>query len=212
MASSLNKKWAYILSMVLLLISAVILCLSGMGSRRESSADDLRNIPLKIDNWEGEEMLVSARDKRLLGTENVILRRYRQGIYNVSLYLLECASNRASFHPPEYCYVGGRTEMVEEGERELEWEGGTIESHRFLFRGPHGMSLVYYWYSFGDRILSSYYRQQFSIIISTFLGTPRPALLIRVSIDGNFDIETGDRVIADFVGEIMPPIIEYIRR
>jgi len=210
MGASLTVRRAYIISLVLLLLTAAIFWLYGRGRDIELPVDNLKNIPLLINDWEGEEIPVSDRDKRLLGTENVLLRRYRKGGYTVNLYVLECASNRASFHPPEYCYVGGRTEMIEKGLRMIRWGGDSIKAHRFLFMGPRGRSLVYYWYTFGDRILSSYYRQQLYVISSNILGSPQSALLVRISVDGSFLIEIGDQIIADFAAELMPLITEYI--
>jgi EpsI family protein len=210
MGTSLTVRRAYIIGLILLLLTAAVLWLYGRSRDIELPVGNLKNLPLRINDWGGEEILVSDRDKRLLGTENVLLRRYRKGGYTVNLYVLECASNRASFHPPEYCYVGGRTEMVEKGFRMIRWEGESIKAHRFLFMGPRGRSLVYYWYTFGDRIISSYYRQQLHVISSNILGYPKSALMVRISVDGSFLIEIGDQIIADFAGELMPLIEEYI--
>jgi|GEM_PF-1435543 len=210
MGASLTGRRAYIISLCLLLLTAALFWLYGRGRGVELSIDSLGNLPLRINGWEGEEIPVSDRDKRLLGTENVLLRRYQKEGFTVNLYVLECASNRASFHPPEYCYVGGRTEMIENGFRFIRWGGDSIKAHRFLFMGPRGRSLVYYWYTFGDRILSSYYRQQLHVITSNILGSPQSALLVRISVDGSFLIEDGDRIIADFAAGLMPVITEYI--
>ena len=210
MDASMTGRHAYIISLVLLLITAAIFLLYGWDREIELPVGNLNILPLIIDDWVGEKISVSDRDKRLLGTESVLLRRYRKGRYTVNLYVLECASNRASFHPPEYCYVGGRTEMIEEGSRMIRWGEESVNAHRFLFMGPHGRSLVYYWYTFGDKILSSYYRQQLYIISSNLLGDPQSALLIRISVDGSFATELGDQIISNFAGEIMPVIVEYI--
>ena len=210
MDASMTGRRAYMISLVLLLITAAILLLHGRSREIELPVGNLNILPLIIDDWVGEEITVSDRDKRLLGTENILLRRYRKGQYAVNLYVLECASNRASFHPPEYCYVGGRTEMIEKGFRTIRWGGESINAHRFLFMGPHGRSLVYYWYTFGEKILASYYRQQLYVISSNILGDPQSALLIRISVDGSFSTEIGDQIIAEFAGEIMPAIVRYI--
>jgi EpsI family protein len=210
MDAAMTGRRAYIISLVLLLITAAILLLHGRGRGIEPPFGNLKILPLMINDWVGEEIMVSDRDKRLLGTENVLLRRYRKGRYTVNLYVLECASNRASFHPPEYCYVGGRTEMIERGFRTVGWGVESVNAHRFLFMGPRGRSLVYYWYTFGEKILSSYYRQQLNVISSNILGDPQSALLIRISVDGSFSTEIGDQIISDFAGEIMPAIVGYI--
>lgn len=210
MDASLTSRRAYFISLISLIITVAILWLYAQGARKELVAEDLFKLPLEINGWVGEEIQVPDRSKRILGTENIILRCYRKDLLPVNLYILECASNRASFHPPEYCYVGGKTEMIERGSRTIRWEGGAVHAHRFLFLGPRGRNLVYYWYTFGAKILSSYYLQQIDVVLSNIMGNPQPALLIRVSIDGSFSLESADRVITEFAADIMPAIIEYI--
>lgn len=212
MDASLSRKSAYTISLILLVLSASLQILYWQGRVDVLPAENLHRLPLTINGWEGREIAVSERDKALLGTSNVILRQYRKGRSAVNLYILECASNRASFHPPEYCYVGGRTEMVEQGRRTVRWDGTAVTAHRFIFLGPHGRSLVYYWYTFGGRFLASYYRQQLYIVSSAILGRPQPALLIRLSVEGSFETEMGDVVIATFAREVMGTIEEYLLR
>ena len=79
-----------------------------------------------------------------------------------------------------------------------------------VFLGPRGRSLVYYWYTFGDSFLGGYYRQQLRIVAAALLGRPRPALLIRVSVEGAFDPETGDEMIADFSRSALPAIDRWL--
>ncbi len=210
MVAPLTRNRAYIISLLLLLLGAAFRELFSAGSGAGGTGLDLTRLPLRIDGWIGQEIPVSQRDRSLLGTESMILRRYRKEGDAVNLFILECSSNRASFHPPEYCYVGGRTEMVERGRTMLYWDGGEVSSHRFLFRGPRGKSLVYYWYAFGGRFTTDYYRQQLYIVAAVILGRPAPALLIRLSVEGTFDPARGDAIIAAFAREAIPVIRKYL--
>jgi hypothetical protein len=79
-----------------------------------------------------------------------------------------------------------------------------------VFLGPRGKSLVYYWYTYGDKILGDYYRQQLLIIGNILLGEPRPALLVRVSVEGAFDPEIGDEMVADFARSLLPALEQYL--
>ncbi|MFH1038473.1 MAG: exosortase C-terminal domain/associated protein EpsI [PVC group bacterium] len=211
MAAPLTPRRAYIISLALLLIGAGLIALFRAGSGERGPAGGLARLPLRIDGWIGREIPVPDRERAFLGTENVILRQYRQGGDAVNLYILECSSNRASFHPPEYCYVGGRTEMAEKGMRTIRYDGKTITAHRFVFLGPRGRSLVYYWYSFGGRFLADYYRQQLHVVASIIFGRPQPALLIRMSVEGTFEMDRGEAAIAAFVREAMPAVTEFLR-
>ncbi len=79
-----------------------------------------------------------------------------------------------------------------------------------VFLGPRGRSLVYYWYTYGERFLSDYYRQQLLIIGNVLLGSPQPALLVRVSVEGAFEPETGDGMIADFSRVLLPALDRHL--
>ncbi len=208
MAAALTPRRAYLGALTLVLLVIFLAHLAGRGEFLP--AGDLDRLPLRIGEWRGENIPVSERERAVLGTENLLLRLYRKGEGLLYLYILESASNRATFHPPEYCYVGGRTELVERGRAVVRWEGGEVPAHRMVFLGPRGKSLVYYWYAFGDRILGSYYRQQLLVIAANLLRRPRPALLIRVSTEGVVDPARGDELITDFARSALPAIERYL--
>lgn len=206
MATPLTGRRAYLGGLLLVLLAGSLVWLIDRDREDILPAGDLGRLPLEIGDWIGEDIPVGARERAILGTDNLLLRLYRKGDWFLYLYLLECSSNRASFHPPEYCYVGGRTELVERGRKTVFWEGGEVPAHRMVFLGPRGKSLVYYWYTYGERVLGDYYRQQLLIITNVLLGRPRPALLVRVSVEGAFPEEVGEEMIADFSRSVLPAI------
>jgi len=210
MAARLNSRMAYGISLAVFSFSFLLLRLWRIEEATYFSREDFGSLPLTIGGWEGEDLPIPKRAREMLGTPNIIFRRYRKEGLAVNLYILESATNRASFHPPEYCYVGGRTEMVERGLRSLSGEGEAGTAHRFVFAGPRGNSLVYYWYSFGRRFVNSYYRQQFLIVLHRLLGRSRPALLIRLSLEGEFDLENGDGILEEFIREVFPALKTYL--
>lgn len=212
MASRLRGRSSYIVSLVLL--AAGNLALSALERGRDVSAAslDLAAFPLAFAGWEGSDHYVSERERRMLGTPNLIYRRYRKNRAEVNLYILESATNRASFHPPEYCYVGGRTEMIERERVELEGPDYPVPARRFVFVGPRGRHLVYYWYTFGDSVTDSYYRQQIQVVSRIFFGRRIPAMLLRVSVEGRFDLEWGDEIIRDFISDALPLLDRHLLR
>ncbi len=210
MAAPLTARRACLAALFLVLAAGLLARLITRGRDDILPAGNLDRLPLTIGEWSGQELPVSDRERAALGTENLILRLYRKGEWFLYLYILECSSNRATFHPPEYCYVGGRTELVERGREAVRWGGGEIPAHRLVFLGPRGKSLVYYWYTFGEKILGSYYRQQLLIIAANLIRRPQPALLVRVSIEGAADLETGDALIADFARSALPALERHL--
>lgn len=206
MAASMTLRKAYLVSTASLVLSIGFLGVIRYRPGTGKSSIHLDQIPLRPGGWEGEEIPISLRQKEALGTDSVILRVYRKGEKSVRFYLLGSSGNRWAFHPPQYCYVGGRTELAEKGHREIEWGEKTVRANRYVFSGPRGKSLVYYWYTFGEKNLTGYYSQQLKIMTSLLTGGIRPSLLIRVSVEGIKEPEAGDRVIREFIREAMPEI------
>lgn len=204
MATSLSSKWACLASIVVLLL-ANFLFFAVRRSRQEAEpTSSLRRLPLMINGWEGREFPIPEKKLEMLGTSNVILRQYRKGAWVVELYIAESATNRSAFHPPEYCYVGGRTELITRGLTELFWGGSRVAANRMVFQGPRGKSLVYYWYTFGGRSVASYYRQQVSLIISNLLGKSQSAFLVRLSVEEDSSPGGGEAAIRGFAREGLP--------
>jgi EpsI family protein len=206
MSSPLSRPAARRLSL-LFLLGAVMVARWPFGRIRDSSpaAFDFGDFPRKVSGWEAVDIPVAGAKREALGDFPLLFRQYRAGGRAVNLYLVSGGGDRAALHPPEYCYVGGSTELTEEGARELpDGRGGTFRARRFVAGGPRGRSLVYYWYTFGDRVITSYLEQQALIVIGRLLGRTPSAYLVRISVEGEFDPEEGDRAIEDFVRAALP--------
>lgn len=210
MAAGLRFRPAYFSILGILTAANLVLSAIERGRKETSFSLDLDRLPLTISGWEGEDFIISEREKKILGTPNLLFRRYRKDNRTVNLYILESATNRASFHPPEYCYIGGRTEMVERSRVTLPGPEHLIPTRRFVFVGPRGQSLVYYWYTYGDLITDNYYRQQMYVVSRIFFGDPKPAMLIRLSVDGQSSLEDGDETIREFIRDVLPAFQDYL--
>jgi len=212
MAGALTSRRACLLSL-LLLLGAVLA--SGRFTAVPSSPagrEALRQIPLDIREWRGRDLPASERDLALLGGAGLLFRQYRKGREVVNLYLLESSRNRASFHPPEYCFVGAKAAMLKKSLTRIRGAEELGPAWRYLFRDPGGNSLVYYWYFCGGRFTSSYYYQQLQVILNYLRKAPRPAFLLRLSVEGKFPEEEGDAIIGDFVREAVPRIVPYLKK
>lgn len=212
MANALTGRRAYLLSLGLLLSGGALLVLIGRRPALPAKTGYFRSIPREIHGWRGRDLPVSERDLKILGSSRLLFRQYRKGERAVNLYLLESSSNRVSFHPPEYCFIGARAVMLKKGLTRIRGAEEIGPAWRYLFRGSGGESLVYYWYFCAGKFTSSYYYQQLQVILNYVRKRPRPAFLLRLSVEGKFREEEGDAIIADFVREVLPEIKRYLEK
>ena len=197
MAHPLSRSTAFHLSLILLAGTALLARLVRGPSAAAPPRDG--SWPVRAAGWEAVELPVSADRLAALGAP-LVFRQFRAPGRAVNLYLVSADGDRAALHPPEYCFVGGATELTEEGEAELpDGRGGTFPARRFLAAGPAGRSLVYYWYLCGGRAVTGYLESQTRIVLGRLLGRPAPAFLVRLSVEGEFETEEGERAIRDFL-------------
>jgi EpsI family protein len=207
MAHPLSRAAAFRLSL-LFLLGALLLARVYLGRERLDGSDDSPAAglpPRSVPGWEAVDLPVSAPRRAALGGDALIFRQYRAPGRAVNFYLVSAGADRAALHPPEYCFVGGATELTEEGEGDLpDGRGGVFRARRFLAAGPGGRSLVYYWYIYGGRAVPGYLEVQARIVLGRLSGKAAPAFLVRVSVEGTFDLEEGERAIREFLRAAPP--------
>lgn len=208
MAPPLSPAAAFRLSLLLLVAAALLARIFSGPGRKDPAFDPTAGgwAEQTVRGWESVELPVSGDRRAALGAP-LVFRQYRAPGRAVNLYLVSAGADRAALHPPEYCFVGGASELTEEGEGDLpDGGGGEFRARRFLAEGPAGRSLVYYWYVYGGRVVTGYLETQSRIVFGRLIGKPAPAFLARISVEGDFDVEEGERAIRDFMRDAPPGI------
>ena len=148
----------------------------------------LESIPLTLGEWKGEDIPIDERIYELLETKDVLMREYSnvKG-ERVVLAIVYSGVNRASFHPPEICYLGGGRELLKKDIENVEagpagkTSRATMQVNKLLMEDQAGKEIAWYWFSAGSRITSSYYLQQCYFIWDELRRNPQGGTLIRVS-------------------------------
>ncbi len=206
-------------SKYIILIIALVFFAAGvlfLGSRKPLPPTDVKimDFPLKIGDWTGKKEPPEQNVIDILGTDKILMMEFANGENQRVLFsVVYGEDNRLSFHPPENCYLGsGQTELLSKikdtvyinGKREL-------EVNRIIFQVEQSKQLVLYWYMAGDRMMSSYYRQQFFFILDQIKERKSKGALIRVAtIIRQDDEEEAYKILNNFIKDAFPLLEKYI--
>jgi len=199
----MNKINYWIVVVTFILASSLVTKIE-MAKRRVSYSARLDKFPAKIGNWQGEDIKVEDRVLDILGTNDVIIRRYEDKSGNsVILTVVYSDNNRDSFHPPEYCYIGGGAKLISKTKEKIPLDlGKGFIVNKLVMKYSRGIIKAWYWYSAGDIFMDNYYLQQADLALKAFKGTGLDGALIRVSIDrGGAEMESRAK---DFIRETVP--------
>ena len=135
-------------------------------------------IPIKIGKWHGDDLKLKEYVFNILGSKNVLSRKYTyQGNNKKLIFLTIVASDndRRVVHPPEVCLKGG-------GERVVYKKVITIDGLKIneLLLDGNPNQKVWYWYALGNSFTSNYYLHQLKSIFYRLINRPRRAYLIRI--------------------------------
>ena len=167
------------------------------------------DIPLKLGDWEGEEIEVDQRTYDILETPMVIIRRYQKNGKEVYFAGIFSSKKRKAIHPPEICLTGGGVAAQKKiidlkiGEKiyptnKLEILGGEDAPYR---------EAVFYWYRAGDNLYTNFYAQQMYYSWTQIIRRPiksSDVALLRISVVGERgeSSESLEEKAGDFAGEL----------
>lgn len=203
----------YLTVIVLLSVTLAGLIYLGQSKTDATSEIGLQDIPLTMGQWRGRDLNVSEKTYEILETKNVLMREYTNpGGERVWLAIVHCAGNRSAFHPPEICYIGGGTELLDKGVEKIEIPGNlpyTMRMNKLLMEGRGGKQIAWYWFTAGDRVTPNYSRQQCYILWDELRRNRSGGALVRVSTQVFDDgLEGANQRGKDFIREIVPVLSE----
>lgn len=103
---------------------------------------------------------------------------------------------RASFHPPEICFVGSDFQILDRGPMTLLSDGAPRRLMRLVLSQNHNEYEAWYWFTVGDRITHSYYQQQLWLVLDAVQGKSSYGTLVRISTPRDTPQATHRRLLA----------------
>ncbi|MBM3254107.1 MAG: EpsI family protein, partial [Candidatus Omnitrophica bacterium] len=163
-----EKKLNFIVTVVLLTLTACSVLFISSARKTSIINGRLLNFPMKLGNWSGKILPMDARVYQILGTDKVLFREYvNPQNEKVWFCIVYGEQNRQSFHPPEYCYLGGgNAELLDKGKVALRLnEKRIINVNKLLFQIGKYKQLVLYWFTAGNKMTENYYKQQIYFVL-----------------------------------------------
>ena len=178
---------------------------------RKADTVSIHEFPKTINGWVSDEILITDKEKAILETDNVFVRRYIHGADDkeVYLFIVYSQSNRKVSHPPEICYTGSGATILSSVHDSFpsRQPGGKMNVNCLTVEKGNVDQVFFYWFKVGDSFTPNYWKQQGLIAIKSFLGQPSSSALIRISADikGN-DADTAIAHLKEF-GQLIEPYL-----
>ena len=165
---------------------------------------NLEVVPHEIGSWKGTDFPIDQNVYEILETEDILSRRYQdESGYPVDLLIVFSKNNRDSFHPPEICYVGAGTELMEKKFEALTLnDGSSLNTTKLSVKADNYLINVWYWFMVGDETIANHYWQQFYLIKNIFSKDAAQGAMIRISVNTNDEL--AKEKASQFVSGLMP--------
>ena len=202
------KNITFIIAAIVLIAVAIIVNIPPKFDSTQEA--QMSNFPMKIGNWQGQDLPLAERDYEILETKNLIIRDYKNTLTNdtINLYLIYSSDNRKALHLPEVCYTGGGGTILEKGAIAL---NANFKVNKFTIQNKNYSQLVVYWFKSGDLSTYSYILQQLKTVRDRLMQKKTSGAMIRIST--TIDPKNPDKalnLIKSFSENIIPVINQYV--
>lgn len=203
-------------------IIVAIFCVAGFvawplffNSYRHADSVSVHDFPRQIGEWKSIDLTILADEYAILGTRNVFARKYTNA-QGKSVYLMVVYSqhNRKVSQPPEICYAGSGTTIVNNEHTYVDFgiDNFVVKANKMILETRNAKQIMYYWFKVGkDTFTASYWKQQLLIAAKTLLGKPASSAMIRVSVSIDQEkISEASQRIDEFVLLVTPPLFKFL--
>jgi len=175
--------------------------------RGTAPSEHVKDFPLEIGEWRGKDYRMDPRVYEILGTEDILSRRYRnRGGEAVTLMAIVAHQARRRTHPPEHCLTGEGFRVGARANRVVRFAVGegtrAIEVRELLVDRDGKTSVSWYFFKSGETLHTNYWAHQIGLALRK-VRDPRAAdVLIRLDAppDGK-DIEAMRRLLQRFLDD-----------
>jgi EpsI family protein len=204
----------YTIIIVSFIVSAAISWQLYFKTYSQDDTVSIHDFPKTIDGWTSEELTITKREKAILETDNVFIRRYTnpQG-KEVYLFIVYSQNNRKVSHPPEVCYTGSGASILSSVHDSFSSKEGGLEirTNRLTLEQTKNNQILFYWFKVGNTFTPNYWKQQWLIACKSLLGKPSSSALIRISTHMLTDDDQQEtQLLKDFGRSILPYLLKHL--
>ena len=197
------------------MLVAALVMLHGLSHGEQMAArQPLRELPLALDHWQGEERAVEQRLVEAVGVDDYVNRIYTNGSGEpLGLYLGYYSTQRTgdTIHSPKNCLPGAGWTPVRAGRLTIPLPGGDpIEVNEYLVEKGLDRHLVLYWYHARGRVEPSEYWAKAWLVLDAITRNRTDGALVRL-VTPTRDGESKARARAvDFVQAVHPHLNRFV--
>lgn len=199
---------------VCVLVGAIILLKKVTHGERVSPHHPLRELPLLLGHWHGDELPLEQRVVAAAGVDDHLNRVYDDGTAGpIILYVGYYKSQRTgdTIHSPKNCLPGSGWEPAKSGRISVPMpDGSRILVNEYLVEKGLDRQLVLYWYQARGRVIASEYWGKVWMVVDALRRNRTDGALVRISTpvrDGN---EKAQARATEFVQLLYPRLSEFI--
>jgi EpsI family protein len=198
-----------------------------LGGRREQERlaprAPLASLPQSLGAFRGEDMEISADERRVAGMSEYMLRQYtRDSSATFSVYVGYYAYQLQgrTIHSPKNCLPGAGWQALGTGTESIAVGEEAYPVNRFLLTNGTDRALVYYWYQGRGRVAASEYGVKWDLLRDAALRGRSEEALVRIVVpigvsvgDGpsaGTEIEVADQIAADAAALIIPRVADVL--
>ena len=214
----MKAHWRFVIALIVLGSTAVLLQARN-GSEIIPAHTPLGSFPHSFDDWRGVDIPMAQDVLDVLGPGDFLLRNYGNQVSRdgLSLFIAYFPSQRAgdTIHSPKNCLPGAGWAPVRADRITIDVLGHQhFLANRYVIAKGQERQLVLYWYWAHDRAVASEYAAKFYLVTDSIRLRRSDGSLIRLStsIGQNQDIESAQKVLISFAGNVMSRIDTYIPR
>jgi EpsI family protein len=166
----------------------------------------LTSIDTRIGAWSAESSsILSNPVARTLRASEYLLRNYRNGSREISLFVAYYANQRAgeTMHSPRHCLPGGGWEIWEYGTLPLRVNGGSVRVNQLSVQHGPQKYIVLYWYQSPSRIVANEYLGKILLVKDAVMRGSTSGSIVRLTmVDRPGALADG----AAFASQLIPQI------
>lgn len=123
----------------------------------------LEAFPMKIGNWQGQDVGLDAGTRKALSGDSIVYRYYTNSMTKrqVCLLIVYRKYGRRGFtHRPEMCYPAAGWEIISKGYTHMPYDGHDVPARCVEAEKGGSWAIISYWFTSGRRTEANYVRQQ----------------------------------------------------
>jgi len=157
------KDFSYIIILIVFIVAGASSWNLYFKVYRHADTVSIHTFPMNIGEWTAEELTVTQKEKDILETDNVFVRRYsKTSGEEAFLFIVYSQNNRKVSHPPEVCYTGSGASITNSEHDSIVSVQNNLEikTNRLTVEKGNDKQVLFYWFKVGDAFTSNYWKQQ----------------------------------------------------